>query len=152
MGRKEPPPCDEIGRACDILMIVLRVLYDSTNIVFFDVEDFDVLIWAVARKLLSDQFGEPVLEGLLCWGVDEDTCYGYRMIFGCRCDREKAFVKIDISFEYSSGSMIYCFARDKIESVDVEFFKPKRISTKIELIEDEKIKKIVESLRKGSDG
>jgi hypothetical protein len=34
--------------------------------------------------------------------------------------------------------------------LDVEYLKPKGISTKIELVEDEKIRKIVESLRKGS--
>ncbi|MCC6057047.1 MAG: hypothetical protein LM583_10270 [Desulfurococcaceae archaeon] len=143
-------PCDEIARACDILMIVLRVLYDSTNIVFFDIDNFDILIWAFARTLLSEQFGEPVIEGLICWGEDVDTCYGYRMIFKCRGDRGKAFEKVDIDFDYDSGLMVHCFFKNEIELLDVEYLKPKRISTKIELVEDEKIRKIVESLRKGS--
>jgi hypothetical protein len=149
MTEQKLPPCYEIARACDILTIVLRVLYESTNIVFFDVEDFDVLVWSVARMLLSEQFGEPVLEGLLCWGEDEDTCYGYRMIFKSRDYGVKAFEKIDINFDYDSGLTLYCFAKDKIESIDVEYFKPKRINTKIELVEDEKIKKIVEAIRRG---
>ena len=146
MSRKELPPCYEIARACDILMIVLRVLYESTNIVFFDIDDFDILIWALAKKLLDEQFGEPVVEGLMCWGEGEDTCYGYRMIFKCRDDRGKAFEKVEISFNYDSGLMVHCFFKNEIESLDVEYFKPKRISTKIELVEDEKIKKIVEAL------
>jgi hypothetical protein len=142
--------CDEIARACDILNIVLRVIYDSANIVFFDIDDFDILIWALARKLLAEQFGEPVLEGLICWGEDEDTCYGYRMIFGCRGDRGNAFEKVDIDFDYESGLVVYCFFENEIGSLDVDYFKPRRISMKIELVEDEKIRKIVESLRKGS--
>jgi hypothetical protein len=152
MTEQELPPCDEIARACDILMIVLRVLYDSINIVFLDVEDFDVLIWATARKLLADQFGEPSIEGLLCWGVDEYTCYGYRMIFKCMGDRGKAFIKIDVSLDYGSGLTLYCFAKDEIESFDVEYFKPKKIAMKLEIVEDEKIKKMVEALRKGLEG
>jgi hypothetical protein len=49
MGNQKLSLCDEIARACDILNIVLRVLYDSTNIVFFDIDDFDILIWALLQ-------------------------------------------------------------------------------------------------------
>jgi hypothetical protein len=150
MGSKELPPCDEIARACDILMLTLRVLYESTNIVFFDIDDFDILVWSLSRKLLSGQFGEPVLEGLICWGEDEDTCYGYRMIFKCRCDRGKAFEKIDISFDADSGLAVDCFFENEIKQFDSEYLKPRKIVMNIEQAEDEKIKKIVEALRKGS--
>ena len=150
MGSKELPPCYEIARACDVLTIALRALYEASNIAFFDVEDFDMVIWSLSRKLLSEQFGEPVLEGLICWGEDEDTCYGYRMIFKCRGNGDKAFEIVDINFDYDYGLTLNYFAKIKIESIDVEDLKPRKIVMNIEQAEDEKIKKIVESIRKDS--
>ena len=150
MARKELPPCYEIARACDVLAIALRALYEASNIALFDVEDFDMVVWALSRKLLSEQFGEPVLEGLKCWGEDEDTCYGYRMIFKCRDDGGKAFEIVDVDFDYDSGLTLNYFAKIKIESIDVEDLKPRKIVMNIEQVEDEKIKKIVEAIRKDS--
>jgi hypothetical protein len=150
MSSQRIPLCDDIARACDILMILLRVLYDSMIIVFCDIDDFDLLVWALARTLLSEQFGEPVLEGLVCWGEDEDTCYGYRMMFKCRCDRREAFEKVEVSFDEESGLMVNCFFSNDIKSIDVEDLKPRKIVMNIGQVEDEKMKKIVETLRGGS--
>jgi len=152
MSEQRLPQCSEIARTCDILMLTLRVLYEASNIAFQDVLDFDTIMWALARELLATQFGEPVIEGLICWGKDEDTCYGYRMIFKCRSYRGKAFEKVDISFDYDYGLTVDCFCKDEIEPLDVEYFKPRKIVMKIEQVEDEKIKKLVEALRKGSGG
>jgi hypothetical protein len=149
VSRKELPTCNEIARACDILTIVLRVLYDSVNIMFLDVYDYDTLIWAVARKMLASQFGEPIIEGLVCVGKEGGDCHVYRMIFRCRGNKGEVFAKVDVSFDLDFGLTVDCFVNDKVDPTYVLYLKPRKIITKIELVEDERIKKIVESIRNG---
>jgi len=51
-----------------------------------------------------------------------------------------------------SNAIIACYNIDVIELSDVEDLIPKKIVMKFELVEDEKTKKVVEELRKGSGG
>ena len=59
---------------------------------------------------------------------------------------------IEVNPSAISNAIIACYNIDVIELSDVEDLIPKKIVMKFELVEDEKTKKVVEELRKGSGG
>jgi hypothetical protein len=49
MNRKELPQCDEIASVCNILMLMIRFLYDAVTITFCDIKGLLMLVFELVK-------------------------------------------------------------------------------------------------------
>jgi hypothetical protein len=129
-----PPPCRDLDLYAMVLHVALRPLYELRV-------DLHVL-YAIARRLLIRGFLCPYIEGLLCRG----RCYGYKMVFKCMENGKEKFAEVEIIDRDDYGLDVSVYIVDKLVKHSLDDMKPRKIVLRVEEVEDEEIKKIVEEL------
>ena len=132
-----PPPCRDLDLYAMVLHVALRPLYE----LHVDLH----ILYAIARRLMIRGFLYPYVEGLLC----RERCYGYKMVFKCTENGREKFAEVEIIDRDDHGLDVSVHIVDKISRHAIEDMKPKKLVLRVEEVEDEEIKKIVEELAKG---
>ena len=131
-----PPPCRDFDLYAMALHVALRPLYELRV-------DLHVL-YAIARRLLIRWFLCPCVEGLLC----RERCYGYKMVFRCTENGKEKFAEVEVIDRDDYGLGVSVFIVDKLVKHSFDDLKPVKLVLRVEEIEDEEIRKIVEELAK----
>ena len=146
------PRCEGINRLCDIYKLAFVILHSVAKQPIHNTRERYGMIWAIARKVFVNILGEPVVEGLRCINNNENACYAYRMIFACRYYDGKAYALVEVNPSAIANAIIVCHIIDEISETDIDELIPKKVDMQINIVDDEKSRKVIEEIKSGSDG